>query len=218
MELEELKSVWVKVINKECIKYEFSQNKAKEMIQKKSNTLLTKLENQLRYKRWFCFIIGGITIPISSIYLFIKDDSNYLFENIFSPIEMFSIILILGLALIFLGINISLNYKKIIALKTTSENLKVTLKRVSHILKAIMKTTVYYDTIIVPFISFLVLYRIFFNEESFLFDIRILYILLGTLITFLFIRYVSKRQQETRFGPFVKNLEACILDMDVLDD
>jgi len=216
MELQDLKLIWTKVVDEEHIKYELDRKKVQEMIHEKSNTILAKVEYRLKYKRWFCGIIGGFTILLSPTYLLLNKDTNPLFGNVLSKVELFSITLLMGLALMFLCIKISLDYKKIVAQKTASENLNTTLNKVSDILKNIMKTTIFLDTIIVPLVTFLILYRILFEESSFVFDSRVLYILLGTAIAFLFIRYVSKRQQEDRFGAFIKNLNECIADMDVL--
>ncbi|WP_394746901.1 hypothetical protein [Spongiimicrobium salis] len=218
MELQELKSVWTKVVNEEHIKYEFNQDKVQEMIHQKSNTVLAKVERKLKYKRWFSGITGGLAILLSPAYLFLKEDSNYILNHLLSTLEIFGIMLLLGISLIFLCILLDVNYKKVKRQRTTSDGLKVTLKKVKDLLKRIMNFTIILDVTVVPLIAFLVLYRIFFGDQAFLLDSRVLYIVLGTVITFLCIRNVSKRQQEQRFGSFVKNLEDCISDMDALDD
>ena len=217
MDLNDLKSVWTKIVDEERIKYEFDQNKVQEIIYKKSNTILAKVERKLKYKRQFCGIIGGFTIILSPIYLFQKEGDINIFGNVLSNIELFSITSIMGLALIFLCINLNINYKKIKMLRATSGGLKITLKKVSTLLNKIMKLTIILDTTIVPLIAFLVLYKLLFKNQSFVFDSRVVFIVLGVAIIFLFIRKVSKRQQQERLGAFVNNLEDCILDIDALE-
>ncbi len=218
MELQELKSVWTKVVDEEHTKYEFDQNKVQKMIQKKSNTILAKIERQLKYKRRFCGIIGSFAILLSPVHFFSKEGSINIFGNVLSSLEIFSITLLFGLALIILYIHLNLSYKKIKTQRVTSESLKITLKKVNNLLNRVMNLTIILDTTIVPCVAFLILYRLFFKDQFFVFDGRVLYIVLGTTITFLFIRYVSKRQQEERLGAFINNLKDCISDIDALGD
>jgi len=193
MELQELKSVWTKVIDEERIKYEFDQNKVQEMIHQKSNTILAKVERKLKYKRLFCGVIGSFAMLLSPVYLFLKEGDINLFGNVLSNIELFSITFLLGVALFILCVNFHIIYKKVRRQRTTSEGLKITLKKVNDLLNGIMKLTIVLDATFMPLIAFLVLYRLFFKDQSFQFDIRIIYTLLATVLTFIGIRKVSKR-------------------------
>lgn len=218
MEIQDLKSIWTKVVDAESTKYQLDQNKMHQLIHKKSNTTLSKVKQDLAKKRWFFAIFGGFAIIASPINLLLNKDSSYFLDSVLSTLEMSGIMFLLGLTLIILLVNTIHRYKKLINYEKASEQLKPSLKNALSIIENIKRTHTYFNVIIISFLASVGLYRFLFESDHFVVDIRVIYIIVGTAIVAFFMKRLSDYSEGRQFDPFIKDLKDCISDIETLDD
>jgi len=218
MDIQELKSIWTKIVDDEGAKYQLDQKAMEQLVTKKSNYLLERIQKELNLKRWASGIIGTLTIIVSFVYLLIDSDQEFLFSGIITREEMCIITFLMGLIIIGLFFTVRSSYKEIGLLQKSSENLKRTLQKTSAILKRIMRFGIYSDTFGVPFFAGWLLYRRLFGEDSFTIDIRWLYILITIIVTGVLTFHLNKFFKHKKFGPYLNSIQNCIDDLDYMKE
>jgi len=218
MDIQELKSIWTKIVDEEGAKYQLDQRAMEELVTKKSKNLIGIIKKNLNLKRWYLGIIGISTTMLSLVYVWVVDDDDYLFSSIISSEEMGVITFLLGIIILALFSNVLISYKKIVRHEKSSENLKTTLESTVSLLKKIISLGIYSDTFGVPFFAGWLLYRKLFKEDTFTFDIRMLYLVLSTVAIGFFSFYLNKYVKAKKFGPYLTSLQNCIEDINYMED
>lgn len=217
MELTDLKSIWDKVVEEDKTTYTLDEQDIKKMIAKKSNVLFSQITRELKMKRWFMGIVGITSVLLSSVYLLDTDDS-YLFDNVFSRVEMSLLTLFMGLLIVILFINIVRSYRQMSMFQSSSSDLKTALSTSKKLLERIQKLAVFSDSFALPLVIGWYTYRKLFGEGAFVWDIRIFYVFLAATITLILIFLISRSMQRRKFGKYISRLQAHIDDMQVLDE
>ncbi len=218
MEIQELKSIWTKIVDNEGAKYQLDQKAMEQLVTKKSNYLLERIQKELNLKRWASGIIGILTVILSFVYLFLDEDQDFILSSIIQKWEMFTITFLMGLIILVLFFNVRSSYKEIGLLQQSSENLKSTLRRTSTILKRIMRFGIYSDTFGGPFFAGWLLYRRLFGVESFTVDIRWVYIFMAMIIIGILTFHLNKFFKHRKFDPYLNSLQGCIDDLDYMEE
>lgn len=216
MELNDLKSIWNKVAETDRTTYCLAETDIRHLISQKSNILFNKIARELKVKRWFMGGVSIVLIGLTLAYQF-EGTGDYILDDLFSRPEMTALNLVLGFLIFILFINIVLSYRQFKAFQESAEDLKTTLHTAIKLLVRIRKLAIYSDSFAMPIIIGWAVYRKMFDEEQFVWDERILYVLLATLLSFGFIFLLSRTMQQRKFGKYIDKLKQHIADMEVLD-
>lgn len=216
MELNELKNIWTKVIEKDMSLYSFSEEDVKEVIFKKSKTLFSKIIGELRPKRWLMGIIGTLTVVLSGVYL-IETDENYILSSVFSRNEMTLFTFLLGLVILILFINIERSYRKVKTFEESSPDLKSALGTSIDLLRGIQKLAIFSDVSIVPIIIGLFTFRKLYGNQPFSWDERASYVAVSIFLSFSCLFLLSRAMKKRKFGEYIRQAEQHLSDLETLE-
>lgn len=215
MELQDLKSIWTKVVDTEKTTYQIDQSDVQIIIKKKSNILISKIKRELQFKRWLLGIIGSLTTILAPLFYY-KDTADFFLDSILSRLEMSIILFTMGIILLIVFTNVFISYRKITDFQKTSGNLKITLQETIKILNRIIKFGIYSDALGVPFIVTWIFYRKLYEDEAFNFDLRFLYLGCTAIIVFIIKYYIGTYLQTRKYNPYINSLKTCLEDIDFI--
>lgn len=214
MELEQLKSVWEKTSNELGQGYFISEESIRELIQKKSNTAISKVKRQMRKK---VFYAGSISVFMLgfSILAFNKDE---LFFDKVSNLETGIFYLIFGLVIAFISVFNAFSYKKINQIEQYESDLKSSIKSVIKVLNSAMNAKIFSDTFVLPF-TILVLAIVAYVKGigAFTSPKLILFSLFVSIIIGLFSYFFSKRGQCSRYERQLNTLEDSLKELEEIN-
>ncbi|AXT20839.1 hypothetical protein D7030_11240 [Flavobacteriaceae bacterium AU392] len=216
MELQDLKSIWTKVVDAESIKYEIDRNGVQALIKKQSNITISKIKRELQFKRWFFGFIGILT-PFLALVFYYDNDSTYFLDDYLTKFEVSLLLFLMGIIILIAFINIIVSYRTIGKFQKSSDNLKTTLQEVIKILGRVIKFGIYSDAIGVPVFATWILYRILFKSEIFIFDIRVFYLAITAIILFIIKYNIGKFLQNRKYNPYIKSLQRSLNDIDLIE-
>ncbi|GAB5408364.1 MAG: hypothetical protein BalsKO_07290 [Balneolaceae bacterium] len=211
MELEHLKSVWEKTSNEFGEGYFISEESMRELIQKKSNTAISKVKRQMKQK---VFYSGSIAVFMMGFSVLSFTKVELLFDKV-SNLETGIFYLIFGLVIAFISIFNAYSYRKIHQIEQYESDLKSSIKNVIKILNSAMNAKIFSDTFVLPF-TILVLAIVAYVRGigAFTSPKLILVSLLVSVIMGLLSYFLSKRGQCSRYERQLNALEETLKELD----
>lgn len=216
MELQDLKSIWTKVVDAESTKYEIDQDGVQALIKKQSNITISKIKRELQFKRWFFGIIGILT-PFLSFIFYYDNDPTYFLDDYLTKFEVSLLLFLMGIIILIAFINIMVSYYTIEKFQKSSDNLKITLRETVKILGRVIKFGIYSDAIGVPVFATWILYRVLFKDETFILDMRVFYLVITAVILFIIKYKVGEFLQNRKYSPYIKSLQRSLDDIDLVE-
>jgi hypothetical protein len=216
MDFDELKSVWKKANDQERSGYWVSESDVKNMIKKRSKAAIADVIRQLKQKVRMSGIIGGVTILLGvSTAFFAEKEEDFLFD--FSNLQYGSLMLIMGICLVFLHFHARLRLRQVRELNQSAAPIKVALVSTKVIFKKIITTGVYSDAVVAPLVITLGTAMSLYRYEAFAFDHRLLIILALAVTTPYLFYQLTKFLMQRRLGHFIAALDMRLEELEALE-
>lgn len=210
MEINDFKSIWKKANDQEKSGYWVSDEDIRVMLKKKSRAAIADVKKELKNKARMTagFTVFAMLVGVLSIS---EPDLDFGVTNLLPTGAAYGIVLItMSLAMAAISINVRVRLKEINLFIESADPLKKSLLRTRAILGKIIDVGVLSDTIVTPLVLIFIIVIKVYDKTPFAFDIRLLYLLIGTVILVYGFYYLSKYMMNRKFGHFVKALDARI--------
>lgn len=216
MDFDELKSVWKKANDQERSGYWVSESDVKNMINKRSKAAIADVIRQLKQKVRMTGVIGGATVLLGvSTVFFSGKEEDFIFD--FSSLQYGSLMLIMGICLVFLHFHARLRLRQVRELDQSAAPIKEALESTKVILKKIITTGVYSDAVVAPLVITLGTSMSLYRYEAYAFDDRLLIILaLAVATPYLFYR-LTRFLMQRKLGHFITALDMRLEELEVLE-
>ena len=212
MDLDQLKNVWQKTSGEMGEGYFISEENMRDLIQKKSNSSISKVKRQMKQKVRYA---GTISILMLMFAFMAFNKKEALFDKV-SNVEAGIFYLIFGLVIAFISIFNAYSHRKVEQIEEYESDLKTSVSSVIKVLKRAMNAKIFSDTFVMPF-TVLVLSTVayirgigaFTNPKLILYSLLVS-VTLGALSYFL-----SKRGQCSRYEKQMNALEESLKELEL---
>ncbi|NER12009.1 hypothetical protein GWK08_01020 [Leptobacterium flavescens] len=217
MELVELKSIWKKANMLQTADHEVSAEEVHRLIKKRSNTAISRIKREMRFKIWFMGIIGVVGMVMSPLML-ILDVEDLPLDGILSRVEI-SILYFLMSAIIFTFSRlIKDTHDKISNYQNSSSDLKTAIEEIIQLMHRIMKLAVKIGARMSTAIIIWIAYAVLYKNDPFAFDLRILYLIAIAAVSYKLLSLLETWVQERKYGKYVKILKECRDELEVVNN
>jgi hypothetical protein len=207
MELEELKSIWKEETTKEALAHQLSMDELRGVITRKSQSTIATLKRSLRVK----VAIAGISgLTCLALVVFGNNESlseAFSLDQFMSPTQVAMIYAVLGISLVTIAVFNFFNHIRITDFERSSLPIKETIDHVIRIIKSAINLGTYSDLIVSPVVFAFVGYLYFYQQESFQFDIRVLYVSMIYVGGLIFSYFTNRYAMQKRFGNDLNQLK-----------
>ncbi|MFY0698847.1 MAG: hypothetical protein JXR11_13395 [Balneola sp.] len=211
MELEELKVLWKKEVEKEVSSHRVDVDEIRGVITRKSQSTIADLKRTLKFK---VTVTGFAGIMCLAMVIFNVTES--LSEGLMSFMNSSQVAIIysiLGVSLIIISVFNFFNHVRITDFEKSSMPIKETIQHVIKIIKGAKNLGTYSDLIVSPFVFAVVAFGFFYHDEAFQFDIRTLYVVLVYIAGLTFSYFTNKYAMQRRFGNDLDKLTTYLKDL-----
>ncbi|NAS30276.1 hypothetical protein GTQ40_04785 [Flavobacteriaceae bacterium R38] len=216
MELLELKSIWKKAIKQQVDTPNLTAEEVHMLINKKSNTAISKIKREMKFKIWFMGILGVLGMVMSVILLFVGKE-EHLLESIFNSVEISVIYFLMSVVIFIFSRRIKTTRDKIREYQRTSLDLKTAIEDVLVLMKKIIKLAVTIAGIMTPFFVVWITYTYLYEERVFVFDIRVLYLLIILIVSHKLFSFLETRVQRKKYGKYIDTLKQCLDELEEVE-
>lgn len=211
MELEQLKTVWEKMTEREVEGYFVSVEEVQQLIRKRSNTTISQIKRKIKTKIFMAGGIGLLLLAFAS-HVFLSEES---ISDSASNLEVEIFYLVFGLVICFISVFNAFSYRKILNIEERKSDLKSSIQSILAIVRNAINVKIYSDTLIVPctVLTLVVIdvvrgIGIFPNATIFLFFV------LGAVVFATFSYFMAKYSQNKRYGSQIRTLENCLKELE----
>lgn len=215
MEINDLKSVWKKANDQEKPGYWVSEEDVQKMIRNKSKLTIQRIKKAMRLK--LAFLISSSLITVLAAFLFRLDKmegESFWLDKWLSIEQMGDMMIFMSIIVLLITVRSIQRYRKVITLERSSLPLSETLKKVRSIIQGVITTGIYGDVIIVPILVIWIMSVHYYGKTGFVFDIRLLYMLLPATILPVLIYFKNSRFMHGRYGHHIKALDESLTELE----
>ena len=202
MENSDLKTIWQLTVHKQSSIEPLSKEDIRMAIEKKSNSVISKISKRLKLKIWIQMGLGILGLLLVT-YLFLaeKESAEITYFFIFSTI-------------LALGIHKRTQHRTIVNFQESSYPLRTTLTRVTAIMEKVVKAQIYTVVILATALVLLFLYSTISKEDSIQSAQQFLIIGVAAIIVPFLSYFVAKRGQQKLFGNYIQMLKEYSKELD----
>ena len=212
MELVELKSIWEKTQTSSVTHFMVTEEEVETLINKRSKTAISKISRIMKYKIWMMGIVGVLGMVMSPMIVFL-DKGDLIMSNLLSREEIGALYFFMSLIIFYFSRRIKNTRQNIMKYQQSSSTLKVAIENILGLMKKITDLAVNIAGIMNTFIFGWIFYVYLYRGKTFMFDERLLYLLLFAVVSYKLLRYLERRTQNKKYGKYIKMLEGCLNDL-----
>lgn len=215
MEINDLKSVWKKANDQEKPGYWVSEEDVQKMIRNKSRLTIQRIKKAIRLK--LVFLIFSCFTVTASAFLFRLDKmegESFWLDEWVSIEQMGDMMVFMGVIVVAITWRSIQRYRKIISLERSSLPLSETLKQIRSIIQSVINTGIYGDVIGVPILVIWTMSVHYYGKTGFVFDIRLLYILIPAMVLPVLVYFKNSRFMHSRYGHHMQALNESLNELE----
>ncbi len=215
MEINDLKSVWKKANDQEKPGYWVSEEDVQKMIRNKSRLTIQRIKKAIRLK--LVFLIFSCFTVTASVFLFRLDKmegESFWLDEWVSIEQMGDMMVFTGVIVVAITWRSIQRYRKIISLERSSLPLSETLKQIRSIIQSVINTGIYGDVIGVPILVVWTMSVHYYGKTGFVFDIRLLYILIPAMVLPVLVYFKNSRFMHSRYGHHMQALNESLNELE----
>lgn len=215
MDLETMKTIWKKENEHQFAQQKVNPKTITNLMKQKSNTTFASMKRSMKFKTITSSLIGTGTIILAGSHLFSLVEESFFPMELLTITEAGTLFAIMGLVLITVAIANASGYKRISRFEQSSKPIKQMLEEGISILRRIISLDVYSDAIFVPIISGFAAYVWLFQREAFVFDIRVVYLLLIVGGTAALSHIIASRLSQIKHGGNLRRIQGYLNELEL---
>jgi len=216
MELEALKTIWVKVSEEHQKSYSVNEGLIQSMIKQKSNIEIAEIQRTMRTKIVFASLI--VLVGIFIVWSMVNIEDFVVFEQFLSKREGIVVWSFCTILIAIVALFMTYSYRRISQLLSYSLGVKTTLEQTLKIMKEVFLVGTLSDAVGSPIIMVWVAYVQIYEEQNFVPDQRVWFLLAFGLGMGLLAYFLNRRVQRNKFGSYLNSLKDCLRDLENLED
>lgn len=217
MELEQLKTTWIKTSEDQVTNYQVDREEISWIISKKSNTTISNIKRNMLIKIFLTGFVGIFALSTGCIHLFGFIEEPLYLEKILTVIELGVILFTMGCILIGISITNIRFYRRIKEFESSSDSLSITLNNVNGIIESVMWLGISSDLFVTPLVTGFIAYIRLYNREAFILDSRV-FALAAIFFGFgVFSFFMNRWTMHKKFGKHLDKLKSYLKELEIMD-
>lgn len=213
MELETMKSIWIKENEDHFQKNKIEKEKIISLMKSKSQMTFAKIKRSTQLKSGTAGIIGTGTLILAVLFISGVIDEPLSVAPFLSVMETAVILFLMGLIVSVTAVVNLLSYNRIKQFERSSKPLKEMLSESVIIMRNIISLGIYSDAIFVPVFAGFIAYKWLFNN-GLVWDIRLFYLVLIVSAAAMLSYTIASRLMHQKHGGHLERLRGYLNQLD----
>ncbi len=214
MNIEELKSLWVEVVDKSTETQILEKEHIKDMISTKSNSAITQIQQAIKTKLY----VATMAATLASILAFLSLQADLRLYDTYTP-DQTGVVLATLATIVFSVTAVSLkSLRDIRVLQLTNDNIRSRIQRVEALIRRLIKINIYTDAMVAPLlVGVLIGYKLYVNGSFSVIEIGFI-TTASMVITFIVAIRLNRQLMDRKFGQQLAALNDCLLELEEVEE